>query len=361
MMHEDERLPALRLPIRIIAAGAMNTSVADLAHWMRLHLAKGDYDGERLLSAAPNNELHAPRIYYTSPRDVEFEETHYGLGFRSFTIAATVWFGTAAAGSAGARMTIVPDFGLGVAVLTNRSPSAVPEILTCYIVDRLRGRDPVNWRERHRKRRQEALAQMPITKDARAKARHIGTRPAHELAAYEGDYENAAYGVMSIRTEAGALHWSWRGMGAIMAHRHYETFELAEAKDRLLPDQLAIKFLTDHEGNVVRVSAPLEPTVKDIVFARLATGECTDAGFRARCVGRYQERHDTHDVTLDPDGRLVLRPDNQPAYRLVPLQGRRFRIAELEGYSVEFRGDATLEELIFHQPNGTFVAARIEG
>jgi CubicO group peptidase (beta-lactamase class C family) len=41
MVHEDEWLPAVRLPVRPIAAGAMNTSVADLAQWMRLHLAKG--------------------------------------------------------------------------------------------------------------------------------------------------------------------------------------------------------------------------------------------------------------------------------------------------------------------------------
>jgi hypothetical protein len=63
-------------------------------------------------------------------------------------------------------------------------------------------------------------------------------------------------------------------------------------------------------------------------------------------------------VTLDPEGQLVLKPDNQPAYRLVPLAGRRFGIAELEGHSVEFRGDPTLDELIFHQPNGTLVAVR---
>jgi CubicO group peptidase (beta-lactamase class C family) len=362
MMHEDERLPALRLPIRPIAAGAVNTSVADLAHWMRLHLAKGDYDGERLLSAALINELHAPRIYYASPGDPEFGEEYYGFGFRSthYRGDRLVWHGGGASGWS-AMMTLVPDFGLGVAVLTNLSPpNGVTEILTRYTVDRLRGRDPVNWCERHRKWRQQFLAQVQVTKDARAKARHMGTRPAHDLAAYAGDYENAAYGVMSIRAEGGALHWSWRGMGAIMAHRHYETFELPEAKDRLLPDQLAITFLTDREGNVVSLSAPLEPMVKDIVFARLAAGECTDAGFRARCVGRYKRGMTTHDVTLNPDGRLVLRADNQPAYRLVPLQARRFRIAELEGYSVEFRGDATLDELIFHQPNGTFVAARIE-
>jgi hypothetical protein len=58
-------------------------------------------------------------------------------------------------------------------------------------------------------------------------------------------------------------------MSAFMTHRHYETFELPEVKDRLLPDQLAITFLTDREGNIVSLSAPLEPMVKDIVFARV--------------------------------------------------------------------------------------------
>jgi hypothetical protein len=162
----------------------------------------------------------------------------------------------------------MPDFGLGVAA----SPISVPRgdgdsrPVCCRS---LRGRDPVNWCERHRNLRQQSLAQAQITKDARAKARHMGTRPAHELAAYAGNYENAAYGVMSIKEEGGALHWSWRGMSAIMAHRHYETFELPEVKDRLFPDQLTITFLTDREGNIVSLSAPLEPMVKDIVFARV--------------------------------------------------------------------------------------------
>lgn len=271
MMHEDEWLPAVRLPIRPVAAGAMNTSVANLAQWMRLHLAKGDDDGERLLSAALINELHAPRVYYASPGGAEFGEEHYGLGFRSTHYRGDrfVWHSGGLVGWS-AMMTLVPDFGLGIAVLTNLGPpNGVTEILTRYIVDRLRGRDPVNWCERHRKWRQQFFAQAQITKETRAKARHTGTRPAHDLAAYAGDYENAAYSVMSIRADGGALHWSWRGMGAIMAHRHYETFELPEVKDRLLPDQLAITFLTDREGNIVSLSAPLEPMVKDIVFARV--------------------------------------------------------------------------------------------
>jgi Domain of unknown function (DUF3471) len=258
-------------------------------------------------------------------------------------------------------MTLVPDADIGVAVMTNRSPSEVLRTLTWYIIDRLRGREPIDWRERFRKRREQALAQMQVDKNAREKVRHTNTRPAHDLAAYAGDYQHPAYGQMSIKEQGGELHWSWRGMFAAMMHRHYETFELPEVPDRLLPDRLAITFLTDRDGNIVNLSAPLEPMVKDIVFVRLAAGDCTDAAFRARCVGIFKSGPTTHRVTLNAEGQLVLKSDNQPAYRLAPHHSRRFRIVELEGFVVEFRGEgAIVDEVIFHQPNGTFVARRQE-
>ena len=58
-------------------------------------------------------------------------------------------------------------------------------------------------------------------------------------------------------------------MFAPMIHRHYETFELPEVSDRHAPDGLDITFLTDRDGNITSLSAPLEPEVNDIVFARL--------------------------------------------------------------------------------------------
>jgi hypothetical protein len=202
---------------------------------------------------------------------------------------------------------------------------------------------------------------MQTNKDAREKARHKNTRPAHELAAYAGEYDHPAYGVMSVKIQSGELHWAWRGMFAPLIHRHFETFELPEAADRLLPDRLAITFLTDRDGNIVSLSAPLEPAVKDIVFARLPAGDCTDPAFRARCVGHFKGGAITHRVTLDSEGRLTLKPDYQPVYRLAPENGRRFRIVELEGFIAEFRGEGTtVDEVIFHQPNGIFVAQRVE-
>ena len=103
------------------------------------------------------------------------------------------------------------------------------------------------------------------------KGRRANTRPAHDLSAYAGDYHHPAYGLMSIREKDGALHWSWRGLYGSMAHRHYETFELPEVPDRHVPDRLPITFQTDREGNIVSLSTPLEPALKDIAFVRLKT------------------------------------------------------------------------------------------
>lgn len=273
MMQADMRLPALRIPIRTTASGAMTTSIADFANWMRLHLGKGELDGERLLPPALIGELHAPRVYVPlqSPY-AEFGDAHYGLGFQCIGYRGDrlVWHGGGWPGW-NTRMTLVPDFGIGIAVFTNRSPNGVTEALTYYIIDRMRGRDPVAWRERFRQRREEAIAHLKAGKDFSAKARHANTRPAHKIAAYAGDYEHPAYGLMSIREKDGALQWSWRGLFAELIHRHYETFELPEVPDRHVPDKLDITFQTDREGNIVSLSAPLEPTVKDIVFLRLST------------------------------------------------------------------------------------------
>ena len=313
----------MRLPIRTTAAGAINTSVADLANWMRLHLGKGEFEGERLLPAAlvsancmrrwsttacrasPNS---ARRIMASASRSNSYRGDRivfHGGGWPGW----------------GTLMTLLPDFGIGIAVFTNRSPSEVTSSLTWYIIDRLRGREPVEWRERFRKRRDEFIAHMQADKDVvREKARHKDTHPAHALAAYAGEYDHPAYGVMSVREQDGSLYWTWRGMSAALPHRHYETFKLPEAADRLLPDRLAITFLTDRDGNIVSLSAPLEPAVKDIVFTRLAAGDCTDPAFRARCVGRFKSGAITHRVTLDSEGRLTLKPDYQPTYRLAPEQ-----------------------------------------
>ena len=149
-------------------------------------------------------------------------------------------------------------------------------------------------------------------------------------------------------------------MSEPLAHRHYDTFELPEAPGRLLPDRLAISFSTDREGNIASLAAPFEPLVKDIVFTRIPVGDCMNPAFRQHCIGTFSQGATTIVVGQDNDGQLTLTVGSQPTYKLHPYQSRTFVIDELEGFRVEFHlgSDGEVDELFFHQPNGTFVARR---
>src|SRR5215472_2028386 len=360
-MDGDTRLRAKRWPIRVTAAGAINTSIASFANWLRLHLDKGEFEGQRLLSPTLIQELQTPRVHVAASEFAEYGDVYYGLGFRSHRYRGerVAWHSGGHIGWS-TLMTMLPDCGVGVAVFTNRDPNPVAEILANHAFDRVCGNEPIPWLDRLRERRRKAVAQLEIDRPARKATRRLNTRPSHDLADYASDYDHPGYGRIAITDAEGQLNWAYRDMSEPLAHRHYDTFELPEAPGRLLPDRLAISFATDREGNITSLAAPFEPLVKDIVFTRIPAGDCTNAAFCQGCTGTYNHGGTTVVVGQDHDGQLTLTVGSQPTYKLRPYQSRTFVIDELEGFRVEFHlaPDGGVDELIFHQPNGTFVARR---
>jgi CubicO group peptidase (beta-lactamase class C family) len=362
-MDGDTRLRAKRWPIRVQPAGSINTSIASLANWLRLHLDKGEFEGQRLLSPALIQQLQTPRVHVAAPEFAEYGDQHYGLGFRSRSYRGerVVFHGGGFIGC-GTLMTMLPDRGVGVAVFTNRDPSAVTDIAANYVFDRVCGKEPLPWLDRLRELRRKFVAQLEIDRQARKATRRLNTRPSHDLADYAGDYDHPGYGRITISHAEGQLNWAYRGMSERLAHRHYDTFELPEAPDRLLPDRLAVSFSTDREANIASLAAPFEPLVKDIVFTRIAAGDCTNPAFRQHCTGTFSWGGTTVVVGQDSDSQLNLTIGSQPTHKLRPYQSRTFVIDELAGFRVEFHlgPDGEVEEFVFHQPNGTFVARRAQ-
>jgi CubicO group peptidase (beta-lactamase class C family) len=362
-MDGDTRLRAKRWPIRVQPAGSINTSIASLANWLRLHLDKGEFEGQRLLSPALIQQLQTPRVHVAAPEFAEYGDQHYGLGFRSRSYRGerVVFHGGGFIGC-GTLMTMLPDRGVGVAVFTNRDPSAVTDIAANYVFDRVCGKEPLPWLDRLRELRRKFVAQLEIDRQARKATRRLNTRPSHDLADYAGDYDHPGYGRITISHAEGQLNWAYRGMSERLAHRHYDTFELPEAPDRLLPDRLAVSFSTDREGNIASLAAPFEPLVKDIVFTRIAAGDCTNPAFRQHCTGTFSWGGTTVVVGQDSDSQLNLTIGSQPTHKLRPYQSRTFVIDELAGFRVEFHlgPDGEVDEFVFHQPNGTFVARRAQ-
>jgi CubicO group peptidase (beta-lactamase class C family) len=360
-MDGDTRLRVKPWPIRATAAGGINTSIASFANWLCLHLDKGEFEGQRLLSPTLIQQLQTPRVHVGASEFAECGDQHYGLGFRSHSYRGerVVFHGGGWSGWS-TLMTMLPDRGVGVAVFTNRSQSMVPVILANYVFDRVCGKEPIPWLDRFRERRRKFVTQLEVDRQAPKATRRLNTRPSHDLADYAGDYEHPGYGRITITHAEGKLHWAYRGMSEPLAHRHYDTFELPEAPGRLLPDRLAISFSTDREGNIASLAAPFEPLVKDIVFTRSAAGDCTNPAFRQHCIGTFSHGVTTVVVGQEYDGQLTLTFGSQPTYRLRPYQSRTFVIDEFEGFQVEFRlsPDGEVDELFFHQPNETFVARR---
>jgi CubicO group peptidase (beta-lactamase class C family) len=360
-MHRDQRQRTRLWPIRATAAGAINTSITAIANWMTFLLGEGAFNGARLLSSALVRELQVPRVHAGAPGFAEFGHSHYGLGFGSYS-----YRGEQVVGHSGGwigwstLMRLMPARKLGVAVFTNLGGAPVPGILINRVFDRVCGKEPVPWLDRLGDLRRKGLAQEQVDEQTQKTARKPDTQPSHDLAEYAGTYEHPGYGQMIITRTGDTLHWAYRGLEATLSHRHYDTFDVPRLPYELNPDRLPITFTTDRDGNIANLSAQLEPMVADIVFRRAPAGDCMDATFRKACVGRYRHGSLFHAVAQEADGQLTLKPDFQPTYHLRPYQGGIFTIVELEGFRTEFRrgADGAVHELVFHQPNGTFIAKR---
>jgi CubicO group peptidase (beta-lactamase class C family) len=366
-MEGDNRLRSKLWPVSATAAGGMNTSIVSFVNWLRFHLGKGEFEGQRLLSPGLIQELQKPRVHVGTVEFAEYSDVHYGLGFRSHTYRGerVVWHGGGFTGT-NTLMMLLPDRGVGVAVLANvgMTPLFTPHILANLVFDHACGKEPAPWFNRFRERRRKIVAQQVRDPQVRSASQSPDIRPARDLADYTGDYEHPAYGRITITHAEGRLHWAFRGMFEPLAHRHYETFELPEVPEspgQLLPSRLAVSFSTDRDGNIARLAIPFEPLVKDIVFTHLPSGDCKNPTFLQRCVGTFRQEGTTMVVGQENDGQLMLTVGGQPTYKLRPNQSRTFVIGEFQDFRVEFclspSGD--VNELVFHQPNGRFVCRRV--
>jgi hypothetical protein len=254
----------------------MSTSIASFANWLRFHLGKGEFEGQRLLSPTLIRELQKPRVHVGAPEFAEYSDVHYGLGFRSHRYRGerVVWHGGGFTGT-NTLMMMLPDHGVGVAVLANIGmvPLFAPHIFANYVFDRACGQEPAPWLDRFREQRRKLVAQRDVDQTAAKSSPRPATQPGRDLADYAGDYEHRGYGRMTITHAQRRLHWTFRGMSEPLTHRHDDTFEVPEAPESpggMLPGRLPVSFANDREGNIVSVAVPFEPLVKDIVFTRVA-------------------------------------------------------------------------------------------
>ena len=251
------------------SAGSINTTVRDMAQWLRFQLSGGTYDGRRLLSDSAFRQMRLPNTpIRPEPRtDSLYPEIHlraYGLGWtlNDYRGRLVVSHGGALDGMR-AQVGLLPEERVGVVLMANSDQVGSLLVGLQYrVLDAYTGGVRRDWSA-------DLLADLVRGREREARdsarqdsSRVPGTQPSHALAQYAGRYVDSLYGEMTVAEAAGRLvlsHGTWAT--ADLEHWHYDTFR-AVWRDRELGRDF-VTFATDVDGKVSRIS------VKDMgEFAR---------------------------------------------------------------------------------------------
>jgi CubicO group peptidase (beta-lactamase class C family) len=347
----------------VAPAGAINSTVNEMVHWLRLHLDNGKHGEQQLISETTLGEMHSLQMVMppAGPEDKEigFSSYIYGLGWWMNTYRGHL-FSQHAGGIDGfsSLVTMLPREKIGVVVLTNRDNNPLPTILTNHILDHLLGLEPIDLNKRLKE--QEAKRKQ-AEKESKAKAadaeRKPGAPPSHPLPDYAGTYEHPGYGPFTIRVADDALEAKYGVYTVTMKHVHYDTFEVIFELNEITQ---RLTFALDLDGNVSSISAPLEGGAVTVVFTRVADKSMSTKDALEKFVGAYEVMGITATVALRGENTLVLTVPGQPPYELVPSGDTRFSLKGLQGYHIAFTCDdaGRVVGAVFQQPNGEFSAKR---
>jgi len=216
--HEGEwQALARRHPDAQAPAGGMSSSARDLAVWMALELGGGTLGDDMLIDPEAIAETHAPMTFRgnnPATGDVAF----YGLGWNvRYSRYGTVW-GHAGAFSTGARtvVNLLPEYGLGIVVMTNAFPTGVPEAIADTFFDLVfQGAPERDWLEPWNGLYSSMFG--PAIEEAQQmySAPPADASPALPLAAYAGTYANDYLGQAVVSEADGTLEISLGPDGAL--------------------------------------------------------------------------------------------------------------------------------------------------
>lgn len=208
-------------------AASVNSTMHDLARWMRFNLGeRGVLDGERLVSVSTMRDIHRPSNLSGYDRD-ERVVGAYGLGWNigRYRDHEVLSHGGATDGI-NSLVWLVPELELGIVFSANRfTQLGVP--LMRHVVDLYTGHEPTRWStreharfEQRRKEAREARAKVHAARDADAPKRHA-------RGAYVGRYHDPLYDSVEVLDTGDGLalrFWDDDTQVLDLEHWHHDTF-----------------------------------------------------------------------------------------------------------------------------------------
>jgi CubicO group peptidase (beta-lactamase class C family) len=215
-------------------AGAIHSTVGDMAGWLRFHLQEGKLNGRRLISESAMREMHAMQQSIPvkwRPDATVYESRFVGAGLGWYVSEYRGRKVVQHGGGWGAEMALIPEENLGVVVLSNRDWNGMVWMLIADMFDAYlvgpeqawsKGKKWDHWfplggpdsMDRERKKQRAELD----------KNREQGTHPSLPLADYAGTYRSTLYYDVVVTVDGGRLHAKFGDFAGTLDHWDDDAF-----------------------------------------------------------------------------------------------------------------------------------------
>jgi CubicO group peptidase (beta-lactamase class C family) len=263
--HVEVHDSVLAIPFRrfdnIGPAGSINSSVSDMARWIRAQLDSLRVDGRRLVSDSSYREMFTPQFtipssaYYPAARLAGAHFTAYGLGwFLQDYRGRMVAMHTGSIDGMTALVALMPEERLGMVVYLNLDHAELRHALMYRVMDAYLGGPPRDWSGDLLRPRNAALQRARAAEREQRSHRVRGTRPSLPLAGYAGTFADpdSLMDRLTFAVTDGHLTATWAtGASAVLEHWHHDVF-LARWTNRALGESF-ITFTVDEDGAASRV------------------------------------------------------------------------------------------------------------
>jgi len=216
-------------------AAAINSSVADMAQWLRLQLGRGTFEGKKFFSADRSREMWTPNTVVSGVSEAAEKfnpSVHfnlYGMGwFLSDYRGRRVVTHSGGLDGMTSRVAMMPEENLGVVILTN-SETPLQSFLWYKVFDVFLGAPARDWSADYMARARAAKERADAEAKKVEEARVPNTKPSLPLSAYAGTYTGAMYGDAKVSEEGGHLVVRLAPAPDFVGdleHWHFDTFRI---------------------------------------------------------------------------------------------------------------------------------------
>ncbi|HYZ62314.1 MAG TPA: serine hydrolase [Acetobacteraceae bacterium] len=220
--------------------GAVVSTGADIAHWMRMLLAEGSFEGHQILSKAAIDQMFASSMVQGVGGPLHDPNDSAGLGCESYHfLRYRIIEKNGALNGVRTIVTLIPERRIGIAVFANKQLTVFPEAVRAEFLERELGPSGQDLQAdiRGQQAAWNTLVDVPKPPaDAKPLARDLG--------AFTGRYESPLYGAMAVERsgEALALKIGPNAYPGYLAHWSADTFLLTFPNPDVAPGLLTFAF-----------------------------------------------------------------------------------------------------------------------